>query len=242
MITAFLPCRAGSERVHHKNTRVFAGFQGGLLELKLRQLDQVSGLDRVLVSSNDLEVLRIATEVGAGLSVRVEPLSRPDRYGLSSTSMEAFIGEYVARLEGLGTILWTHVTHPLMTAPEYSRVLESYRQVIADGYDSLATVTKVQDFLWKDGQPFNYDPTQERWPRTQDLEPLYLINHAAYVIDALTVSRVGDRVGRRPHLLEITAESAFDIDWPGEFELADEIVSSRRQATPSGPRLPKSVL
>lgn len=40
-IIAFIPARAGSERVTYKNTRPFAGFEGGLLELKLNQLARV---------------------------------------------------------------------------------------------------------------------------------------------------------------------------------------------------------
>ena len=34
----FLPCRKGSQRVPNKNTRPFAGIEGGLLRIKLEQL------------------------------------------------------------------------------------------------------------------------------------------------------------------------------------------------------------
>ena len=37
-IAFFLPTRKGSERVKNKNTRPFAGIQGGLMENKIRQL------------------------------------------------------------------------------------------------------------------------------------------------------------------------------------------------------------
>ena len=41
MITAFIPCRAGSERIAKKNTKLFAGKEGGLLAIKLEQLLKV---------------------------------------------------------------------------------------------------------------------------------------------------------------------------------------------------------
>ena len=37
-INAFLPMRAGSERVPKKNTKTFSGIQGGLCRIKLEQL------------------------------------------------------------------------------------------------------------------------------------------------------------------------------------------------------------
>ena len=34
MITAFLPCRKGSQRIPDKNVKPFAGIEGGLLKIK----------------------------------------------------------------------------------------------------------------------------------------------------------------------------------------------------------------
>ena len=39
-IAFYLPTRKGSERVKNKNTRNFAGIEGGLVENKLNQLQQ----------------------------------------------------------------------------------------------------------------------------------------------------------------------------------------------------------
>ena len=37
-VAFFLPTRKGSERVKNKNTRTFAGIEGGLMANKIRQL------------------------------------------------------------------------------------------------------------------------------------------------------------------------------------------------------------
>lgn len=39
-IAFFLPTRKGSERVKSKNTRPFAGIEGGLVENKIKQLPE----------------------------------------------------------------------------------------------------------------------------------------------------------------------------------------------------------
>lgn len=41
-IAFFLPTRKGSERVKNKNTKPFAGIEGGLMENKIKQLVELS--------------------------------------------------------------------------------------------------------------------------------------------------------------------------------------------------------
>ena len=62
----FVPCRRGSERVPDKNTRVFAGHTGGLLGLKLDQLEGVE-VDEIVIDSNDPVVLDRLPRVGDGI-------------------------------------------------------------------------------------------------------------------------------------------------------------------------------
>ncbi len=151
----FIPCRAGSERVKHKNTRPFAGFECGLLELKLRQMQRVQGFDRIIVSSNDPQVLDYAAAFARTEDVRVEPLPRPEEWGNSATSMGAFITDYIAHLHPDGHLFWTHVTHPFATSAVDERALAAYARARAEGFDSLVSATRLQKFLWRNGRPFN---------------------------------------------------------------------------------------
>ncbi|ODN68644.1 hypothetical protein [Methylobrevis pamukkalensis] len=212
----------------NKNTRPFAGFENGLIELKLRQFQKVAGLDRIIVSSNDPVVLDYAAQFAAAEDPRVEPLPRPDEFGVSATSMGAFIRDYIAHLSEDGHLFWSHVTHPFATAEVYERALDVYRERISEGYDCLVSATKIQKFLWRDGKPFNYDNTVERWPRSQDLEPVWEINHAIYAIPFEVMRRSGDRVGDRPFFFEMEEKEAMDIDWEEQFNLMDEIARARR--------------
>lgn len=225
----FIPCRAGSERVKHKNTRPFAGYENGLLELKLRQMQKVTGLDQIIVSSNDPLVLDYAARFAAEEDARVTPLPRPEEWGNSATSMGAFIADYIAHLSEDGDIFWTHVTHPFATAAVYQRALDAYHRVRAEGYDSLISATKLQKFLWRDGKPFNYDNTVERWPRSQDIAPVYEINHAIYAMPFALMRETRDRIGHKPYFFEMEEAESMDIDWEEQFLLMDEIARARRQ-------------
>ena len=58
-IVAFLPCRAGSQRVPHKNTRRFGDHEDGLVGIKLEQLVACESIDEIVLSTNDEAVLAI---------------------------------------------------------------------------------------------------------------------------------------------------------------------------------------
>ena len=82
------------------------------------------------------------------------------------------------------------------------------------------TVTEVRTFVWNEQGPINYERTVEKWPRTQTIKPLYEVNSAAFMVDVEMISRVNDRIGRRPRLLSLDRKVSFDIDWPEDFEIA----------------------
>jgi CMP-N-acetylneuraminic acid synthetase len=224
----FLPARGGSERVKNKNTRPFAGFPGGLLELKLLQLSEVDRLERIIVSSNDALVLDIAQQFAETRDDRVCPLERPHEYGTAATSMERFICDYIAQLDHAGTIVWTHVTHPLVTAEHYDRAIDAYEAQVAVGFDSLVSATKIQKFLWRDGKPFNYDNTAEKWPRSQDLVPVWEINHAIYMMPFAVMRAIGDRISPKSYFFQMDEGVSMDIDWEDQFHLVEEIAQARR--------------
>lgn len=226
-IIVVIPARAGSERVKHKNTRPFAGFDGGLLELKLRQLSRVGNIDKIIVSSNDPEVLAYSENFSRQTDTRVLPLSRPDDLGRSSTPMSKFI-DYVSTLETDGIMMMTHVTHPFVTSDVINEFITIWKKAESEGYDSLMTVTRLHKFIWDERGPYNYDDTVERWPRSQDIKPLFEVNHAAYIIPFEKMREAGDRVGKNPYLHPIDEAVAMDIDWEEQFLLLNDLSEMKR--------------
>ena len=219
-ITAFLPCRKGSERVLKKNTRPFAGRINGLLEIKLTQLLAVEELDEIVVSSNDPEVL----EYAEGLtSARVRTHHRENSLGSSATSTDALVGHALALIPD-GHILWTHVTSPFFGSRQYTDCLRSYRDGLAKGFDSLMTVTELHSFLWNLQGPVNYDRNLEKWPRTQTLAPLFEVNSAVFLYSAYGYAHTNDRIGKAPLLHPTSRIEGLDIDWPADFEVAQAML------------------
>lgn len=217
MITAFLPCRKGSQRIPDKNIKLFGGVDGGLLKIKLTQLIATPEVDEIIVSSNDDRVLQLAHTLSES---RVRLDERPAHLGTSETTTDALI-KYASSLVSEGDILWTHVTSPFVGAEDYSVMIQEYREKLGSGFDSLVSVVKIQGFLWDKSGPVNYDRNELKWPMTQRIEPLYEVDSSAFIASADIYKRLSDRVGERPFLFVQDKRKAIDIDWPDDFMLAD---------------------
>lgn len=217
-IAFYLPVRAGSERVKNKNTRPFAGIDGGLLANKLRQLKDVEGVGEIILSTNDPECVSVAERfVGANPKLRIVP--RPDSLCSSATKLEDVI-RYVHGITDADHILWGHVTTPLVHAEIYDKAIADYESALNEGFDSLVSVSRFQNFLLDASGKMVNNTTELKWPRTQDLEPLYEINHAIFLCPR-AFYKGGNRVGNKPKLFEFENLRAWDIDWEEDFVMGE---------------------
>lgn len=216
-ISAFLPCRAGSLRIPRKNTKPFADYSLGLIELKLTQLAKVKNIDEIVLSTNDDEILDFASKLDIP-NLRLH--QRDDSLASSLTSTDTLVTHALDLIEE-GDILWTHVTSPFITAAHYDAIIQSYQEQLTVGYDSLMTVTELYGFLWQEGQPMNYNRQREKWPRTQTLAPVHEVNSGVFLASNRVYRELGDRIGNRPYLYVLDKLVGYDIDWPEDFIIAE---------------------
>ena len=217
-IAFFLPARKGSERVKNKNTRSFAGIEGGLVENKIRQLLSTKHVDEIILSTNDEVCMEVAQKFT--LDSRLRIVASPDNLCLSSTNLQDLIC-YVPTITDADHILWGHVTTPLAGANEYDKGIELYLSKLHEGYDSLVGVTELKNFLLnREGKLIN-NTTNIPWPRTQDLEPLYEINHTMFLAKREVYIEQKNRIGVNPMLHVMDEIHSFDIDWEDDFTIAE---------------------
>lgn len=224
-ISVFLPTRKGSERVRNKNTRQFAQYEFGLLELKIKQLMRVQKVSEIILSTDDIFSLEFVNKLSKKDS-RIKTFIRPENLALSSTSLSDLV-QYVPSVCESEVILWTHVTSPFFEAEDYDRAIEIYLKRLTEGYDSLMTVKKIQNFLWSlDRNDIVNRKGGEKWPRTQDLTPLYEIDSALFITSRRIYIEKNDRIGQKPFLFEQEGLKSFDVDWQEDFILAEKLYKS----------------
>ena len=217
-IAFFLPTRKGSERVKNKNTRPFADIEGGLVENKIKQLLSTKHIDEILFSSNDEMCIAIAEKYTSDSRLRIIP--RPNELCLSTTNLQDLIC-YVPTITNADHILWGHVTTPLVEAKVYDTAIEQYLSKIIKGYDSLVSVKELKNFLLNQEGKLVNNTTNIPWPRTQDLEPLYEINHAIFLAKRSVYTEQKNRIGQKTLLYIMDEIRSKDIDWEEDFKIAE---------------------
>ncbi|MET3655508.1 acylneuraminate cytidylyltransferase family protein [Sporosarcina psychrophila] len=222
-ITCFLPCRKGSERVKNKNIRPFSSYSNGLIEIKLKQLSEVEEIDKIILSTNDEEIINYA-ELSGIKNLIIH--RREEDLASSQTSTDDLI-THARTLINDGHILWTHVTSPFLNSDAYKKIILSYKESLEKGYDSLMTTSLIQSFVWGENGPINYDRSVEKWPRTQTLPPLHEVNSAVFLSSADIYSKNEDRIGNVPKLYPLDKIEGMDIDWPEDFDIAECLLNGK---------------
>ena len=221
-LIAFLPCRKGSQRIKEKNIKPILDFKMGLVEIKLSQLLKVEKIKKIFLSTDDIQIINFARRLE---NKKIIIDIRPEHLCSNDTSTDLLIN-YVAEKFEEKNILWTHVTSPFINSELYQLFIEKYFEVIHYNNDSLMTVTKIQKFLWDDKGPLSYTLDKEKWPRTQTLKPLYEINSGAFIAHSNIYKNFKNRIGISPFLYEIDQLTAFDIDWPEDWIIAETLMSN----------------
>ncbi|MCC1495974.1 cytidylyltransferase domain-containing protein [Alcanivorax sp. 1008] len=227
-VSVFLPMRAGSARVRDKNSRPFLKSGDSLFQLKMRavvDLAKMDAIEEVVISTNDRCIIEQASEFSGG---KIKVLERPGELCLSTTKVVDLIN-YVPSVCKGDHIFWLHVTSPFFGFEEYKQALEMYFQAISDGqFDSLMSVNEIRQFIWDDSKKevINVDRRVNRWPNTQDIAPLYEINHAFYIASRLVYQGLNDRIGESPKLFICDGLLKMDIDWEEDFRVAKLIADS----------------
>lgn len=213
-IKALIPVRSGSQRVKNKNIKPFAG--SSLLEIKIKQLQRIHGLDGIVVNSNDAEMLALADSLGA------ETVKRDEYFATSMVPINE-VYENMAQNLDADVVLFADCTNPLVKDETVTAVLREWKS-LDKIYDSVATVHSVKEFMWLDGKPLNYDASNK--PKSQDLPDIQALNYAVHILPRELMIKKRDIVGYRPKFMEISEIEATDIDTPMDFEFAEFVYNN----------------
>ena len=223
IIKAFLPCRSGSQRIKNKNTRKFSKYKFGLFQLKIEQLIKVKELDEIIVSTDDLKIIKFLKKKKYK---KINLVKRPKNLASNSTRTDDLI-IYSSKLFNKNDhVLWTHVTSPLFGTKDYSNAIKVYKSKIKK-FDTLVGANFIQEFIFNKKNPINYNYKKTYWPNTQDLKKLYKINNTFFLTSAKNYKIKKNRIGSKICFLNIKKTKSFDIDWFEDFKIAEKIYENK---------------
>lgn len=212
-IIAVVPIKLNNQRLPGKNIKQFTNGKP-LCNYILTTLLSIKEIDAIYVYCS-------SDEIQSYLPEGVKFLKRPVSLDTDNTKMNDVL-QYFSKEVLADIYIMAHVTAPFVRTESIEKGLEAVQSGM---YDSAFAVKKLQDFLWKDGRPFNYK--LEYIPRTQDLPAIYKETSGFYIYLFQTITEKKCRIGNRPYLVEIGEIESIDIDEEEDFIIADAIYNYR---------------
>ena len=212
-IVAVMPIKLKNERCPGKNTRKLGSKP--LLQYELDSLKQTGLCNEINVYCSDEAVVPFLPD-------GVNFLKRSKELDLPTSNFTQIFSCFMAEKEA-DIYVYAHATAPFVTVDTMKQCINA---VLSGEYDSAFCAEKLQDYLWMDGKPLNFDATNV--PRTQDLKPIYQETSGVYVFTKEVFEKYKRRIGMKPFIKEVSFREAVDIDNPEDFDLAEVMLNVKQ--------------
>lgn len=206
---AIVPMKLNNRRLPQKNTKCFTNGKP-LCYYILSTLLTVDGVDDVYVYCSNPDIQEFIPN-------DVKYLKRSESLDQDSTKMNEVLQCFATDVSA-DIYVMTHTTAPFISKESIEKGLKA---VLGGEYDSAFAAKKLQDFLWKDGVPLNYE--LNNIPRTQDLPVLYEETSGFYIYRNEVMTKLNRRIGEKPYIVEVSEIESVDIDEAEDFMIADAI-------------------
>ena len=208
-VVALVPMKLNNRRLPNKNTKPFTNGKP-LCHYILSTLLKVKEIDEIYVYCSNPEIKEFIPD-------GVKYLQRSESLDQDSTKINEVLSAFANDVPADVYVL-SHATAPFISADSIKKGIDG---ILYDGYDSAFSARKLQEFIWKDGQPFNYK--LDNIPRTQDLPAMFTETCGLYIYTKDVIQKFGRRIGEKPLIVEISEIESTDIDEPDDFLIADAI-------------------
>ncbi|MDL2302290.1 acylneuraminate cytidylyltransferase [Lachnospiraceae bacterium OttesenSCG-928-D06] len=205
-IVSVIPIKLNNERLANKNTKLLGEFP--LIEYSQKCLLEVDEIDERYVFCSDESITKY-------LLPNIHFLQRDQALDLPTANFSQIFESFSSIVQA-DIYIYAHATAPFISA---DTIKECISAVKSKEFDSAFCAIKIQDFLWSNGNPLNFDG--RNIPRSQDLEPIYRETSGVYVFNQKVFHDLHRRVGNCPFIKELDFKESIDINNPEDFRLAE---------------------
>ena len=210
-ITYVVATRKGSKRIKNKNIKKFG--KTNLLEIKLKQIRRIDQNSKILLSSDCKTSLNIGLRYGAIID------KRPKKYTTDRVPMRE-VYKYLAKKVFTKNVCYLHVTSPFLSDKLLKKALKVFYE--NNKFDSVASVTKIKEYLWFKNKAINYNPKNH--PRSQNLPEYLALNFAINIISTKFMKTKGMIVGKNFFPLVLKYPESLDIDEQWQFNIGKMVI------------------
>lgn len=219
-IIGIIPARGGSKVIPGKNIKPL--LDKPLIAYTIEVALKSNCLSRVIVSTDDKEIARIAEEYGAEI-----PFIRPSSLAMDTTPMLPVIQHAIAYLHNEenyypDVIVLLQPTSPLRRVEHIKEALEIF---FKKDVDSVISINEVRHRFGSFHDRV-FKPYFKEGKGRKDVKPFYYENGLVYVSKVENIVMRNSLYGQKIGAFVVEDSCSIDIDTPFEFELAELILRS----------------
>ena len=226
-VLGVIPARGGSKGVPRKNIRIVGGKP--LIAWTIEQAQKSRYIDRLIVSSEDPEIIRVAQEWGCEAPfVRGEVLAADDAPGIAP------VLEAIERVGGYEWVVLLQPTSPLRAASDIDGCLELCSARKANACVSVSVASQHPYWVYAlraDDRLEPYVRTAEPAARRQNLPAAYVLNGAVYTARCKWLRNTKEFVNDETVGFVMPSERSLDIDTPLDIEIAELLLGKTHAET-----------
>jgi len=225
-VLGLIPARGGSKRLPKKNIKMIANKP--LLLWTLEAGKQSKFIDRLIVTSDDEQILKISAEHGA------EIVQRPVELSEDHTSTFDAIKHTIEKIEEkYDFICLLQPTSPLRHSNHIDEALELLIEKKSDAIISVSEMNENPHWsntLNEDNDMSKFLKPEIKNKRSQDLKTFYHINGAIYICKTdMLLAQKTFFIKSNIYAYIMDRESSIDIDNEFDFLLADLILKNKNK-------------
>jgi len=220
---AVIPARGGSRRFPRKNILDLNGKP--LIAWSIEAGLKSKYIDKVVVTSDDSEILEISKKFGA------EIIKRPEELASDTATTFDVIKHVIENIEKYDYIVLLQPTSPLRNEKHIDEAIELLEVKNADAIVSVCEMDHSP--LWsntlpQDGNMKGFLSDEVLNKRSQDLEKYYRLNGAIYICktDKLLENK-GFFLKKNIFAYKMDRQSSVDIDDEFDFKIAEIIMDNK---------------
>jgi CMP-N-acetylneuraminic acid synthetase len=222
-----IPARGGSKGLPGKNVKALGGLP--LIGWSIRSAKGSKLLSRTIVSTDDPAIAEAARSCGGEV-----PFTRPAELATDEASIVAVMQHAVSWYESAekrrpDVIVLLQPTSPFRTAEDIDGCLNLMEKTGADSVETVLrdTTNPFDRFYLKDGLLVPWHADTFKYPRRQDVPPIYLETGDVYAMRYPVLMKDGKVTGKRNAGYVVGAERWVDIDTPEDFARAERLLERR---------------
>ena len=219
-LLALIPARGGSKGILRKNIKTL--FDKPLINWTINAAKQAKCIDRIIVSTDDLEIAEIAKKCGADV-----PFLRPSELAKDETPGIEPALHAIEKVPGFDWLILLQPTSPLRTASDIDGIFNFCQKNLASSAVSVTEVSKHPYLMYQMDKSLNLQPLISNRPeiiRRQDFPNVYSLNGALYLARVDWLLKHRSFIGVDTLGFTMPLERSLDLDTALDWSITEQIL------------------